>query len=203
MSKDIMLRGDLVNRILIVTNSEKNKEAIENILKDLNGNNITSANNSNEASRKLIENSFDIIIINTPLKDEFGSNLAINAIKSNLCGVILIVKNEMLDEISQNLEEYGIFVIGKPISKIMFLQTIKLIKASQNRILNLKNENDVLKNKIQEIKIVDRAKCILIQHLNMSESQAHRYIEKQSMDKRISKKELAQTILKEYECSIR
>ena len=47
--------------------------------------------------------------------------------------------------------------------------------------------------------MVDRAKCILIQYLNMTEPQAHRYIEKQAMDLRVSRREIAQGILQTYE----
>ena len=47
--------------------------------------------------------------------------------------------------------------------------------------------------------MVDRAKCAMIQYLNMTEPQAHRYIEKQAMDLRITKKEVARGILETYD----
>ena len=60
-------------------------------------------------------------------------------------------------------------------------------------------ENKKLKNKIRDIKLIDRAKLTLIQYLNMSEEESHRYIEKQAMDRRITKVEVAKNILKIYE----
>ena len=39
-------------------------------------------------------------------------------------------------------------------------------------------------------------KCILVEYLRMSEQQAHRYIEKQAMDMRTSKRNIAENILK-------
>ena len=66
-------------------------------------------------------------------------------------------------------------------------------------MLNLQNENVRLQQKIQEIRMVDRAKCALIQYLHMSEPDAHRYIEKQAMDLRITRREVAEEILKTYE----
>jgi len=71
--------------------------------------------------------------------------------------------------------------------------------ASHKRITGLKNENIKLQKKIEDIRLIDRAKCVLIQYLNMTEPQAHRYIEKQAMDMRITRAEVAQGILKTYE----
>ena len=49
------------------------------------------------------------------------------------------------------------------------------------------------------MKVVARAKCALMQSLKMTEAEAHRYIEKQAMDLRLSKREVAENILKIYE----
>ena len=78
-------------------------------------------------------------------------------------------------------------------------KSIKYICISRKKYLGLQSENERLKVKISEIRLIDRAKCILIQYLNMSEPQAHRYIEKQAMDLRVTKKEIAENILKTYE----
>ena len=56
-----------------------------------------------------------------------------------------------------------------------------------------------LQQKVEEIRLVDRAKCALIQYLNMTEAQAHRHIEKQAMDLRVSRAKIAQSILNTYE----
>ena len=55
-----------------------------------------------------------------------------------------------------------------------------------------------LEEKMREIKIVNRAKWTLINSLNMSEDDAHRYIEKQAMDRCVSKREIAEEILRTY-----
>lgn len=66
-------------------------------------------------------------------------------------------------------------------------------------MLSLQSENTKLHQKIQEIRLVDRAKCTLIQYLHMTEQDAHRYIEKQAMDLRMTRREIAEEILKTYE----
>ena len=65
--------------------------------------------------------------------------------------------------------------------------------------MHLENENIRLQKKIDEIRIVDRAKLVLIQVLKMTEPQAQHYIEKQSMDLRQSRLVTAENILRTYE----
>ncbi|MFA6841361.1 MAG: ANTAR domain-containing protein, partial [Sphaerochaetaceae bacterium] len=69
----------------------------------------------------------------------------------------------------------------------------------RRRLVSLRSENSKLQRKIEEIKLVDRAKWALIQYLHMNEQQAHRYIEKQAMDLRQSRRDVAERIIKTYE----
>ena len=71
--------------------------------------------------------------------------------------------------------------------------------AACRRMAGLRQKNVKLQSKIEEMRLVDRAKCALIQYLNMTEAQAHRYVEKQAMDLRKSKTEVAEGILRTYE----
>ena len=66
-------------------------------------------------------------------------------------------------------------------------------------MFRLKKENNKLLQKIEDIRMIDRAKCILIQYLNMTGAEAHRYIEKQAMDMRSTRKVVAEGILRTYE----
>ena len=61
----------------------------------------------------------------------------------------------------------------------------------------LRQENDKLRDKIAQIRLVDRAKCYLIEHKGMSEAEAHRMIEKTAMDTRRDRAEVAAEILEE------
>ena len=51
---------------------------------------------------------------------------------------------------------------------------------------------------MKEIRIVNRAKWLLVSELKMTEPDAHRYIEKQAMDRCVSKRQIAEEIIKTY-----
>lgn len=102
----------------------------------------------------------------------------------------------------ENFFEINDKILSKVDSVLISAECAKQILEKFNNpeeIENLKNQNQKLQNKIDEIRLINRAKCVLIQCLSMTEQQAHRYIEKQSMDLRQSRSTTAESILKTYE----
>lgn len=184
---------------LLVSSSDKGHSTFVELLKAAEFTHITTAHSGNEARRMLMQSDYDLAIINAPLSDEFGHDLSCMVTENSYAGVILLTKSEVADQVSAKVENYGVLVVPKPISRPLFFQAVKLVSSSRRRLLGLKNENVKLQNKIEEIRLVDRAKCVLIQYLKLTEPQAHRYIEKQAMDMRVSRKEIALNILKTYE----
>lgn len=184
---------------MIVSSSSKGHEMLASILKLTPYSNIVTAESASDAKRKIAEDAFDIVIINCPLSDEFGINLAEDIAEETSSAVALIVKTELSAQVEHRATNFGALVIEKPISKQLFIQSMKMLSSASKRIKNLQKENLKLKEKIEDIRIIDRAKHALVQYLGMNENQAHRYIEKQAMDMRLTRREVAQNILKMYE----
>ncbi|MGI6777730.1 MAG: ANTAR domain-containing response regulator [Acetivibrionales bacterium] len=184
---------------LIISYSEKSAAYLTEILTEASVTNIVTVPNAGEARRMLVEKDFDLCIVNAPLLDESGESLARNIAEKEISEVILMVKAELFDEISDRVEEYGIITIAKPISKSLLWNAIKLAQATHKKIKAMQSENKKLIQKIEDIRIVDRAKCVLISHFSITEPEAHRYIEKQAMDMRLTRRKVAEEILKIYE----
>lgn len=188
-----------LNSVLLVSSSVKGLEMLAGFLKTSNAGQFSTAQNGAAARRLLAGCDFDLVVINSPLSDELGDELAEFVTSGTLSGVILIVKNDYSDEIASKVEECGVLVLPKPFSRQSFFQQLHLAIASRMRLMRLHRENEKLKRKISEMKIIDRAKCLLIQHEGMSEEDAHRYIEKYSMNNRMTRGETARAIAEQYE----
>lgn len=67
------------------------------------------------------------------------------------------------------------------------------------RLRSLEDKNDTLQQKLDDTKLVNRAKLLLMTRLNMTENQAHRYIEKTAMDSSRSRREVSENIIRIYE----
>lgn len=184
---------------LIVSSTEKGIKFFTEMLNAAGLRQIVAMGNAGEARRHLLEKDYDLVIINAPLRDESGESLSRNIALKGISQVMLVVKSEYYDAVSAVCEDYGVLTISKPVNKEVFWSALKLAKSSQNRLKRVQMENAKLKQKIEDIRIVDRAKCILISYLNISEKEAHRYMEKQAMDMRSTKRAVAEGILKTYE----
>jgi len=188
-----------MDRALIISFTEKSTEYLARILQKASVSEIASVSHAVEARRLLTGNEFDICIVNAPLPDEFGAALARDIAVGHGSHVILLVNSELFEEVTGRVEEYGVITVEKPVSRNLLWNAIKIASAANKRIRALKEENLKLAQKIEDIRIVDRAKCILMSRLSMTEAEAHRYIEKQSMDTRQPKRKVAEEILKVYE----
>ncbi len=184
---------------LIVSAVLKASDFIKQQLQEFSIDRIVVTTSVSEARRKLSEQDFDIVIINSPLKDETGERLSKDIASKYRSQVVLLVNADYYDEVSLAVEDFGVITVSKPINRNMFWFSLKLAKASFNRLSIMQKENAKLISKIEDIKIVDRAKHMLVSYLNMSEEEAHKHIEKQAMDNRVTKRSVAEGILKLYE----
>jgi response regulator NasT len=189
----------MVESALIISNSDKGAAFISEMLCAVAINQIVVIKSCSEARRLLLERVFDLVVVNAPLQDETGESLSRDIASKGASQVILLVKSEYFDAVSSICEEDGVLTVAKPVNKTVLWSALKLAGAAQNRIKRIQTENSRLKQKIEDIRVTDRAKCLLISYLNMSEQEAHRYIEKQAMDMRTTKRAVAEGILITYE----
>ena len=185
--------------VLIVSGTEKGTEFVKELLPKSEFYPVAAAGSAGEAKRILVQNSFDIVIVNTPLPDEFGTDFAVELSEDTYTGILLLVKSELFEQIVYTAEPYGILTVAKPVSRQYLYQTVKLSAATRRRLRRLERKNETLREKMEEIRIVNRAKWTLIRRLGMEEEQAHRYIEKLAMDTRATRREVAEDILRTYE----
>lgn len=151
-----------------------------------------------EARRAIAEKDYSFIFINTPLKDELGTELAENAVNVTSAAVMVIVRQDIFDGVAAGMERMGVFCLSKPIVRQMLYQAISLMASTETRLNAYKQKAESLNKKMEEIKLVGRAKLLLITKLSFSEQEAHRYIEKQAMDRCVRRSEVASDIIKTY-----
>lgn len=185
--------------VLVVTGTEKGASAISDMLDKSAFSPISSAFSGSEARRMLLRGDYDLVIINAPLTDEFGHDLAITITDKYSSSVIMLVKSQLLDNVSSKVENYGIFTISRPVDRHLFHQLCKIVSANAAKLEKYKKEADKLKARLDEQRIVCKAKCLLVEYLRMSETQAHRYIEKQAMDNRQTKVQVAEDVISNYD----
>ncbi len=188
-----------MGRALIVSAGTTSNEYIASHLAELGYTRPLIVPSGAEARRRMLESDFELVIVNAPLPDEFGHEVCITATEQTDAGVVFLVKAASADQIAPTLSEHGVLLVSKPFSNAMFMQVIHIAAASNHRLHRLREDNRALQAKIAQIRLVSRAKCCLIEHERITEAEAHHRIEKQAMDTRRSRTEIAQDILDGYE----
>ena len=184
--------------VLLVSASDKFNSATMELLPMTDFWPVVTVKSVTEAKRKLLEQNYDIVLINAPLPDDFGTRLAIDVCSGSDAGVLILVKSELYNDIYSKVLEFGVMTLSKPTSLPMISQTLRILCATRERMRQVGVKQATVEEKMEEIRLVNRAKWLLIECLSMTEDEAHRYIEKQSMDLRISKRQVAENIIKTY-----
>ena len=184
---------------LVISDSDEDAAFFSVMLKAASIRNVTCLKSVDDARKLLIKQDFDLIIVNMPNNNEFGEGFSRYAASKGITQVILLVESKFFDTVSSACEADGVITISKPMDKALFWSAILLAKSLKNRLKRMQDENTQLRQKIEDIRIIDRAKCLLISMMKMSEQESHRYIEKQAMDIRSTRRIVAEGILKRYD----
>lgn len=185
--------------VLIVSASRNFNTAMASLLPVSEFWPVSTVGSVASARRELLERAFDIVIINAPLPDDLGSALAVDVSTHSQAAALLLVKSDIYDEVYSEVMEYGVFTLSKPTSAQLLSQYLKILCTARERIRRLEGKQQSVEEKIEEIRLVNHAKWLLIECLSMSEAEAQRYIEKKAMDLRISKRQMAENVIKTYE----
>ena len=175
-----------MGRALIVSAGASSNEYIAARLTEMGYSRPVIIPSGAEARRRMTESDFELIV-------------CINAVEKTDAGVVFLVKAAQAEQLLGPLSEQGVLLLSKPFSTAFFVQAMHMAAAGNHRLLRARQENARLQEKIAQVRLVSRAKCCLVEHEHMTEAEAHRYIEKQAMDTRRDRTEIAQEVLENYE----
>ncbi len=185
--------------VLVVSASDNFNDALSGLLPASHFDPVRYVSGISAAKRLMSEREFDLVIINSPLPDDIGTGFAIDVSSSKSTVALVIVRTDILETLRDKLTASGVFYLPKPLSSQTFSLALDWMMSARERLRKMENKTLSIEEKMAEIRLVNRAKWLLITELKMEEPQAHRFIEKQAMDRCISRRAVAEEIIKTYE----
>ena len=146
----------------------------------------------------MAEDDFSLVIINAPLRMSRGSSWLCGRLKAPTRACCFWLKRKLRTRFRPGGGQRRDGA-AKAHQQAVFLPVPEACVGCPAENAGTENENTRLQKQIDDIRLVDRAKCVLIQYSDFTEQQAHRYIEKKAMDQRVSRREVAEDILRIYE----
>lgn len=142
----------------------------------------------------------DLVIMDVDMPDLDGIKASKVISKEETASGVIFLTGRDDNECFENAKKIGAFsYINKPINEKTFIRTIDIALSKVIEFKQLKENLKSVNNKINERKIIEKAKGILIKELGISEDDAYKKIRNLGMEKRISMYEIAQVVVLSYE----
>ena len=138
----------------------------------------------------------DILILKLPLQEDPGIEQILNMAASNSrLQTILMVRRDAYEQTAFRCRNTQIFVLSLPVQAQVLAEAVRFMLAIRRTMAERDDEVMRLRKKLSEIGYITKAKCLLIQQREMTEEEAHYYLERQAMDRCVGKKEIALEII--------
>ncbi|MDE7293146.1 MAG: ANTAR domain-containing protein [Oscillospiraceae bacterium] len=143
--------------------------------------------------------SYDLVVMSLPLESEFGLETALRV--SKLCpgGLLIISPSKIYEEVCAKGAKIPAPILPRSAPKAQVINIMRFLLSVRQSSIAANEETARLQGIVDEMKLVNRAKCVLIEYLRLSEQEAHYQLRKRAMDQRITLTEAALDILKIYE----
>lgn len=157
------------------------------------------ADSARQALEQFDAGCIDGVLIAEPVTGSSGEELALQLKKRNCMAVLLLAEPTHADAAAALLEQSGVLVLPNDAPESLIVQTIRLLAAVRIQLEQMQHKTEKLEAKVADIRIINRAKLLLVQHLQMTETEAHKYIEKQAMNTSMPRRTIAENIIRTYE----
>ena len=138
----------------------------------------------------------DLLIAAMPLSDGAGVEGIIDVAQRNpQLMTILMVRQEAFEQVTYQCRSLPIFVVAMPFKRQVLAEAASFMLRMSTVMADKDKELARLRKSLSETRIITRAKIHLMQTKQMTEEEAHYYLEKEAMDRSLSKKEVAEEIL--------
>jgi two-component system, response regulator PdtaR len=134
-----------------------------------------------------------ILDIKMPGMDGLEAARIINGEK--ICGVLMLTAFSQREVVEQARDAGALAFLVKPFQKSDLIPAIEVAMGRFRELRSLTGEIDALGEQLESRKVIDRAKGVLIDELNMSESDAFGFIQRTAMSERTRMRDVADRIL--------
>lgn len=193
----LFLRGDSVanQRIIIVDADEIWRKNLKTMLVKLGYLIVGEATDGPGALKLMRARHPDLLVIHDQLPGLNGLEVA-RILYEDKLGPVVITTDYIRQDLIEKAREARVFsVMAKPIEENSLLPAVELALGNYQEIIRLEKQIKELKDTLENRKLVEKAKGILMKSMGISEEEAFKRIQRQSMNKRLSMRAVAEAII--------
>ena len=170
---------------------------IVEILKDQGFDDVAETDNGKTAVELAQKHRPDLVLMDVKMPIMDGITAAEEIAKEQIAPVVLLTAFSQKELVDRAVDAGAMAYVVKPFTPNDLIPAIEVAMSRYEQIRALEKEVGTIRDQFETRKLVDRAKSLLITKMNLTEPEAFRWIQKTSMDRRLSMREVSDTIIKQ------
>ncbi|OKL54879.1 response regulator [Bowdeniella nasicola] len=139
----------------------------------------------------------DVVIMDIKMPEMDGITAAERIIKEGICAVVMLTAFSQTELVERARDAGAMAYVVKPFNPSDLLPAIEIAVSRFNEIQSLEAEVADLTDRFETRKRVDRAKGLLMSKMGLTEPESFRWIQKTSMDRRLTMREVADAVIEQ------
>jgi AmiR/NasT family two-component response regulator len=156
---------------------------------------VGEADNGEKAVQLAEELKPDLVLMDVKMPVMDGISAAEKIVKARIAPVVLLTAFSQKELVERARDAGAMAYVVKPFTPADLIPALEIALSRHEEIKALENEVSDLQEQFATRKLVERAQSLLTTKMGLTEPEAFRWIQKTSMDRRLSMREVAETII--------
>jgi AmiR/NasT family two-component response regulator len=188
-------KGQARKRVVIAEDEALIRMDLAEMLQEEGYEVVGQAGNGEDAVKLAAEHRPDLVILDVKMPVLDGISAAERIGAEKIAPVLMLTAFSQRELVERARDAGAMAYLVKPFSKADLVPAIEMATSRYEELRALENEVADLAARFETRKLVDRAKGLLQAQLGMTEPEAFRWIQKTSMDRRLTMREVAQAVI--------
>ncbi|MBS6754243.1 MAG: response regulator [Varibaculum cambriense] len=158
---------------------------------------VAEAGDGEAAYQAALENHPDLCVMDVKMPKMDGITAAGKIMKEISCAVVMLTAFSQKELVERARDAGAMAYVVKPFTPAELLPAIEIALSRHAEIQSLEGEVADLQDRFETRKVVDRAKGLLMENMEMSEPDAFRWIQTTSMNRRLTMREVAEAVVEQ------
>ena len=158
---------------------------------------VAEAGDGEAAYQAALENHPDLCVMDVKMPKMDGITAAEKIMKEISCAVVMLTAFSQKELVERARDAGAMAYVVKPFTPAELLPAIEIARSRHAEIQSLEGEVADLQDRFETRKVVDRAKGLLMENMEMSEPDAFRWIQTTSMNRRLTMREVAAAVVEQ------
>jgi two-component system, response regulator PdtaR len=156
---------------------------------------VAEAANGEDAVRLAAQHRPDLVVLDVKMPRLDGISAAEQIAAARIAPVVMLTAFSQPELVERARAAGAMAYVVKPFTKADLLPAIAMATSRYDEVVALEREVADLRDRLEARKLVDRAKALLQSRHGMDEAQAFRWIQRTSMDRRATMREVAESLI--------